>query len=253
MRSLPPAILRSSPYCSTLHSASMPAAAKARLNATRCPSRSVSTSTPSQSKIKAFMESACGSGNLRQELAGAIRSAELRDLLLEELLQRFELRAEHVQRLVLFVLLVVVDEAVDEDVLQVRRDVDLGATELDALLDDFVVQASAAVQSHRCVRAAVDLADQVELHVRLALVVAVRRADGCRERREVELPAEFLGLVRIGVVDRLDDHVVLDAVDLADFGFDADAGLRRDVHDLLRLLEIDVERLVGPVDHDGGP
>src|SRR5688572_11641232 len=118
----------------------MPAAANARLNATRWPSRSVSTRTPSQSKIRALMESAFGSGDLRQQLAGAVRAAELRDLLFEQRLERFELRAEHVQRLVLLVLLVVVDEAVDEDVLQVRRDVDLGATELDALLDDFVVQ-----------------------------------------------------------------------------------------------------------------
>src|SRR6185436_11338525 len=165
MRSLPPAILSSSPYSATSHSASMPAAANARLNATRWPSRSVSTSTPSQSKIRAFMESAFGSGDLRQYFARAIRAAELRDLFLEELLQRLELRAEDVQRLVLFVLLVEVDEAVDEDVLQVRRDVDLGAAELDALLNDLVVQACAAVQRHRRVRAAVDLADQVELHV----------------------------------------------------------------------------------------
>src|SRR6185295_4556875 len=110
MRSLPPAILSSSPYSSTLHSARMPAAANARLNATRWPSRSVSTSTPSQSKIRAFMASAFGSGDLRQELAGAIRAPELRDLLLEELVQRFELRAEHVQRLVLLVLLMEVHE-----------------------------------------------------------------------------------------------------------------------------------------------
>src|SRR6186713_3332785 len=111
----------------------MPAAANARLNATRWPSRSVSTSTPSQSKIRAFMENACGLGDLRQHFACAIRAAELRDLLLEELLQRFVLRAEHVQRLVLLILLMEVDEAVDEDMLQVRRDVDLGAAELDAL------------------------------------------------------------------------------------------------------------------------
>src|SRR5690349_12678373 len=102
MRSLPPAILSSSPYCSTSHSASMPAAANARLNATRWPSRSVSTSTPSQSKIRAFMAlfwlGACGLGDLRQHFARAVRAAELRDLLLEQLLQRFVLRAEHMQR-----------------------------------------------------------------------------------------------------------------------------------------------------------
>src|SRR5262245_65043859 len=121
----------------------MPAAANARLNATRWPSRSVSTSTPSQSKIRAFIESALGSGDLRQHFARAIRAAELRDLFLEQLLQRFELRAEHVQRLVLLILRVELDEAVDEHVLQVRRDVDLGSAELDALLDDLVVQARA--------------------------------------------------------------------------------------------------------------
>src|SRR5688500_5311463 len=99
----------------------MPAAAKARLKATRWPSRSVSTSTPSQSKIRAFIERRCGSGDLRQHFAAAIRAAELRDLLFEELLQRVELRGQDVQRLVLLVLLVIVDEAVDEDVLQVRR------------------------------------------------------------------------------------------------------------------------------------
>src|SRR5262245_39455976 len=176
----------------------MPAAANARLNATRWPSRSVSTSTPSQSKIRAFIAlfrfSACGSGDLRQHFASAVRAAELRDLFLEELLQRFVLCAEDVQRLVLLILLMEVDEAVDEDVLQVRRDVDLGAAELDALLDDLVVQPGAAVQRHRRVRAAVDLADQVELHVRLAFVIAVCGADRGRERREIELAAEPFGL-----------------------------------------------------------
>src|SRR5690349_24504081 len=101
MRSLPPAILSSSPYCATSHSASMPAAANARLNATRWPSRSVSTSTPSQSKIRAFIAESARLGDLRQHFARAVGAAELRDLVLEELLQRFVLRAEHVQRLVL--------------------------------------------------------------------------------------------------------------------------------------------------------
>src|SRR6185503_20669054 len=182
MRSLPPAILSSSPYRATSHSASMPAAANARLNATRCPSRSVSTSTPSQSKINAFIAK-WRLGDLRQQLAGAVRAAELRDLLLEQGLQRFVLGAEHVQRLVLLVLRMEVDEAVDEHVLQVRRDVDLGAAELDALLNDLVVEPRAAVQRHRRIRAAVDLADQLELHVGLAFVVAVRRADRGGERR----------------------------------------------------------------------
>src|SRR5262252_1632315 len=179
----------------------MPAAANARLNATRWPSRSVSTSTPSQSKISAFITRSRlrRSGNLRQQLACAIRAAELRDLLLEKLLQRFVLRPEHVERLVFVVLLVIVDEAVDEHVLQVRRDVDLRAAELDALLNNLVRQTRAAMQRHRRVRASVDLADQVELHVGLALVVAARGADRGRERGEVQLAAELLGLGRVGV------------------------------------------------------
>src|SRR5262245_9445089 len=126
----------------------MPAAANARLNATRWPSRSVSTSTPSQSKINAFIAEAVRLSNLRQHFGGAIGAAELRDLFLEQLLQRFVLRAEHVQRLVLVVLRVIVDEAVDEHVLQIRGNVDLGAAELDALLDDLVGEPRAAVQSH---------------------------------------------------------------------------------------------------------
>src|ERR1044071_2237603 len=113
----------------------MPAAANARLNATRWPSRSVSTSTPSQSKIRAFIAESARLGDLRQHFARAVGAAELRDLVLEELLQRFVLRAEHVQRLVLVVLLVIVDEAVDEHVLEVRGGGDLRAAELDALLD----------------------------------------------------------------------------------------------------------------------
>src|SRR5689334_7271492 len=116
----------------------MPAAANARLNATRWPSRSVSTSTPSQSKIRAFIAEAVRLRDLRQHFAGAVGAAELCDLFLEQLLQRFVLRAEHVQRLVLVVLLVIVDEAIDELVLQVRGDVDLRAAELDALLNDVV-------------------------------------------------------------------------------------------------------------------
>src|SRR5262245_55360150 len=135
MRSLPPAIFRRLPYCSTLHSALIPASANARLNATRWPSRSVSTSTPSQSKINAFIGKEASSGNLRQQFVAAILAAELRDLFLEELLQRVVLGGEHPQRLVVGRFgFVVVDEAVDEHVLQVGRDVDLGAAELDALL-----------------------------------------------------------------------------------------------------------------------
>src|SRR5882672_9486406 len=99
----------------------MPAASNARLKATRWPSLSVSTSTPSQSKIRAFIARARAglSRDLGQHFTAAIRAAELRDLFFEELLQRVELRPEHAQRLVVRGLgLVIVDEAVDEHVLQ---------------------------------------------------------------------------------------------------------------------------------------
>ena len=54
MRSLPPPILQlDSAYSSSDHCTGSPASAKVWLNAGRWPSRSVSASTPSQSKISA--------------------------------------------------------------------------------------------------------------------------------------------------------------------------------------------------------
>ena len=54
MRSLPPAIFSFSPYSSSDHCTGSPNSSNVRLNAGRWPSRSVSASTPSQSKMRAF-------------------------------------------------------------------------------------------------------------------------------------------------------------------------------------------------------
>src|SRR3970282_2261817 len=116
MRFLPPATPSKGPYVSTSQVDASPTSAKARLNATRWPSLSVSTRTPSQSKIRARI----GQGVLsdfRQELAAAIRAAELGDLGFEEILERCVLRGEHAQRLrIVLRLAVVLDEAVHEHV-----------------------------------------------------------------------------------------------------------------------------------------
>ncbi len=55
IRSLPPPILSFCAYVASLHVIGSPNSANARLNAGRWPSRSVSASTPSQSKINAGM------------------------------------------------------------------------------------------------------------------------------------------------------------------------------------------------------
>ena len=55
IRSLPPPILSRSPYSSSDQRTGRPSASKVWLNAGRCPKRSVSASTPSQSKISVVM------------------------------------------------------------------------------------------------------------------------------------------------------------------------------------------------------
>src|SRR5690606_7478483 len=112
--------------------------AKARLKPTRCPSRSVSTSTPSQSKISALIippEAPSGCFFERgEEWLGLVLAAELGDEAGEQLLARLVLRVDHPQRLeVVGVFAVIPDEALDEDVLEVGRDVHLGAAAGDRL------------------------------------------------------------------------------------------------------------------------
>src|SRR5690606_1851758 len=114
MRSLPPAVRSSLAYSSTLHSASIPNCAKARLKPTRCASRSVSTSTPSQSKIIALTTqySSGRVGELAQERAAAILAAELLDEPVEHRLARLILGIAHAQRLIILgVGEVIIDEA----------------------------------------------------------------------------------------------------------------------------------------------
>mmetsp|Transcript_5579 Transcript_5579/g.10029 ORF Transcript_5579/g.10029 Transcript_5579/m.10029 type:complete len:252 (+) Transcript_5579:308-1063(+) len=68
MRSLPPPISSSFPYNSTSHSCPMPFISKALLKDTRCPSFSVSTSTPSQSNSSASGSSTLRSASVRTAL-----------------------------------------------------------------------------------------------------------------------------------------------------------------------------------------
>ena len=56
MRSLPPPMRSFSWYSATLHRTGSPNSAKVWLNATRCPKRSVSASTPSQSSTSAGVD-----------------------------------------------------------------------------------------------------------------------------------------------------------------------------------------------------
>src|ERR1700728_2893485 len=107
------------------------ASRNARLKATRWPSRSVSASTPSQSKISASMSS--------PHALRPARAAELPDFPGHQCLHGVELRLEDFQRFVVSgVGLMVIRKTVDEDVLEVGRDVDLRAAGVDATLDDLV-------------------------------------------------------------------------------------------------------------------
>src|SRR5688572_27325490 len=113
----------------------MPISLNARLKPTRCASRSVSTSTPSQSKISALIiPPGAPLRGLREEARRLVLAAELLDEAAEHRLARGVLRVDQAQRLeVLGLGLMIVDEALDEHVLEVGRDVDLGAAALDRL------------------------------------------------------------------------------------------------------------------------
>src|SRR6187402_1706319 len=100
----------------------MPISLKARLKPTRCASRSVSTSTPSQSKISAFSIPPGPSGGLGEEARRHVLAAELLDEAGEHRLARLILRIDQPQGLEVPGLGgVVVDEALHEHVLEVGR------------------------------------------------------------------------------------------------------------------------------------
>ena len=93
----------------------MPNCAKARLKPIRWPSRSVSTSTPSQSKISALIIPPAPSRRLGEERGRAVLAAELLDEAAEQRLAGLVLGIDHSQRLVIAgLVLCVLDEAVDE-------------------------------------------------------------------------------------------------------------------------------------------
>ena len=100
-----------------------------------------------------------------------------------------------------------------------------------------------------------DLAQPVEIEVRLALelVRAVRGADRHRQRIDLGLGGEPDGLIRIGQhrPHRLLAEI-LDAAERAELGFHVHAASMRVRHDVARLAHVLLERLARGVDHHGG-
>src|SRR5690349_11211655 len=129
IRSLPPPICRRRAYSASSQTMSSPASANAWLKAGRCPSRSVSASTPSQSKISA--------GTLRSRAGRrrrAARGAEHADVVLGHVLHGFAHVAEHRRRVLLGrIRLEELAVGVDERDLERRRDVHLRAAARDQI------------------------------------------------------------------------------------------------------------------------
>src|SRR5688572_791628 len=165
MRSLPPPIFSRSPYSSSDQTTGRPASANVWLNAGRWPSRSVSASTPSQSKI-----SAGTLGGRAGRRPRAARRSERPDVVLRYVLDRRAHVSEERRRVVLAgVRVEVLAVGVDECDLERRRDVHLGATARDQIGELGLTEAGTSVQDHRDRVKLDELAHPLGREVRLGL------------------------------------------------------------------------------------
>src|SRR4029079_7547832 len=134
-------------YSCSSQTTSMPASANAWLKAGRCPSRSVSARTPSQSKIRAGTSRSWGG---RVEALGLAGRAEDADVALGHLLDRRAHVGQQLRRVVLAgVGVEVLAVRVDERDLERGRDVHLGAPARDQVGELLFGEARAAVEDHR--------------------------------------------------------------------------------------------------------
>ena len=132
-----------------------------------------------------------------------------------------------------------------------RAEVDLGDAEGDGLLHDALVHARAAVEDKGNVRELAHLAQHVQLDVRLAFVVAMGVSDAdCKRVRRAQIQ-ELADLLGVGHVLVLHHNAVVQALQLADLGFDGDVEIFCHVDDALRQRCVFLDGARGAVDHHG--
>src|SRR5450755_4071566 len=211
IRSLPPPILSFTPYSSSDQRTGNPTSANVSLKAGRWPSRSVSASTPSQSKISAGTRSAGGC----RERPRPARGPEDADVVLGHRLDGCSHLGEQRRRIMLTRICVqVLPVRVDERDLQCRRDVHLRAAARDQVEELLLFQSRAAVQHHRDRVQLDELGDPVGLELGGVLVEAVRGPDRRREAVDPGLLDEPRGdLDRMNRAGLVGADVVLDPED----------------------------------------